>query len=229
MKSSKGRDLHAKAIHAREQEQDFLKSLKLLDEALVEYTKQKDVLGIASVQGSRFNAYKHLYQQTENKNYLVLAKHAALAAVDLADTNNIKERALIYRDLGKAYKELGDFKMATKYFKKALASKFPKDNDSVGVKAEVKAHLAYAMYKSGDKEGLELINEAINDLEKFNGQKFEKDVWLSGAHMRAADMLKDDNRELAKKHFLKAQEIINANKELVLRKKQWEKLNNQQK
>jgi len=88
----------------------------------------------------------------------------------------------------------------------------------------MKAHLAYAKYKSGDKSGLDLMDEAINELLSSDEMKYNKDVWLSGAHMRAAEMLREDNLRLAKEHLQKAKDIIEANNELSLRKQQWKTL-----
>jgi len=225
MNSAKGRDLHGKAEMAREGEQDLLKSLTLTDEATIAYAEDGDQLGLAEVQGTRFNAFKHLYQKTGNKNYLILAKHAAMSAVEIAEKSGISEAlALPYRDLAKAHLELEEYQEAIVFFEKALNAKLPEHHNRPGVVAEIKAHLAYAKYKTGDKSALGLMTEAISELENSDEFKYNKDVWLSGAHMRTADMLKEDNLELAKDHLQKAKEIIDANPELKLRAEQWEKL-----
>lgn len=225
MNSARGRDLHGKAEMARESEQDFLKSLMLTDEAMVAYAQDGDQLGLAEVQGTRFNAFKHLHQKTGNKNYLILAKHAAMAAVEVAEKSGIAEAlALPYRDLAKAHLELEEYQEAVSFFEKALNAKLTENHNRPGVKAEIKAHLAYAKYKSGDKTGLELMAEAIRELENSDEFKYNKDVWLSGAHMRTAEMLRKDNIDTAREHLKKAREIIDTNPELKLRAEQWEKL-----
>src|SRR3989344_763867 len=109
MSMSLGQDLHAQAINAREKEQDLLKALKLTDEAIVASGVDNDSNEIAGIEGSRQNIFGHLYQKTGNKNYLILAKHAAMVAVEITEENKIAEMALPYRDLAKAYEQLGDF------------------------------------------------------------------------------------------------------------------------
>jgi hypothetical protein len=42
--------------------------------------------------------------------------------------------------------------------------------------------------------------------------------------MRAAELLKDDNPDLSKKHLNMAKEIIDSDSKLSIRLKQWEKL-----
>lgn len=53
---------------------------------------------------------------------------------------------------------------------------------------------------------------------------FRKNVWLSGAYLRIVTMLLKDDPKKAKEYFQKAEEIINSDKRLVLRKGQLEKL-----
>jgi tetratricopeptide (TPR) repeat protein len=221
MSSQKGRILHARAEQAREKEQDLLKSLKLADEATIAYADDGDYLGIAEVQSSRFIAFKHLHRKTNDKAYLTLAKFAALSAVELSElSDDPKAATLPYFNLGKAYEEIKDYNNAIIYFEKALSSPLPDSHNRTAVKADIKAHLSFAKYKSVDKSGLGLMSEAISELEVAEEQKYEKDVWLSGAHMRAAEMLRQDNPQLAKEHLQKAKEIIDGNPDLKLRAEQ---------
>lgn len=220
---NKGKNLHMQAINAREKKQDFLKALKLTDHALIAYSEANDSAGISGIMGTRQNIFGHLHQKTRNKNYLILAKHAAMAAVEIAEANHTS-LALPYRDLAKAYEELKDYEEAAKYLLKALEQELPEEHNRPAVKADLKAHLAYNQYKFKNKAGLDLMNEAIAELENAEEDKYNKDVWLSGAHMRAAEMLREDNIDLAREHLLKAKEIIDTNEELVLRKKEWREL-----
>src|SRR3989344_3851921 len=220
---SKGNDLHAKAIKAHEQEQDFLKALKFTDEAIIASGEEGDSGEIAGILGSRQNIFSHLYDKTQNKNYLILAKYEAEAAVEIAEKSDTSA-ALPYRDLAKAYEQLNDYPNAVTYLEKAINSKLPDSHNRPAVKAEIKAHLAYTKYKAGDKSGMNLMNEAIAELENAKEDKNNKDVWLSGAHMRTAEMLKEDNLDLAKEHLRKAKEIIDVNNELKLRAEQWKEL-----
>ena len=223
MSVGKANDLHAQAINVREHEQDFLKALKFTDEAILACVEEKDSKELIGIFGTRQNIFGHLAEKTEDNNYLILAKHAAMAAVEIAEKSNLPS-SMPYRDLAKAHEKLKDYKEAISYYEKSLNSSLDENHNRESIKADIKAHFAYVKYKNGDKSALDLMNEAISQLESAAEQQYEKDVWLSGAHMRAAEMLKEDNPQLSKDHLAKAQEIIDGNSELVLRKGQLEEL-----
>lgn len=229
MNSAKGRDLHTQVEHSREREQDFLKSLKLAEEAIIAYQEDKDYRGVSEVLQSRSSTYKHLYQKTKDEVYLTLAKHDALSGIEIAESLDDKSGlAMVYRGMGKILEQMKDWSEMKKYFEKAIEAfktNPPKENNRPAVLSDMKAHLAFGMYMSGNKSGLDLMKEAIAELTDSDEWKYNRDVWLSGAHMRAAEMLREDNLDLAKEHLQKAKEIIDGNPELVLRKEQWEELN----
>jgi tetratricopeptide (TPR) repeat protein len=228
MTSEKGREIHGQAEHAREAG-NFLESLNLLNEATVAYANDKDYLGMAEAQGSVFLALRHLYEQTGEKQYLVLAKHAAMAGVEIAETSgDLTALALPYNRLGSAYVEMGDYKQAVDAFEKALVNMEnnpPETHNRPVVLADIKCHLHHAEYKNGDKSALERMLSAMDDIKNGEEVKYNKDVWLSGAHMKVADMLREDDPEQAREHLQMAKEIIDANADLKLRAGQWEKLN----
>lgn len=228
MESIEGRRIHGLAEEAREKEQDFTKAHKLLDEATAAYAKDKDYLGMSEAQGSRFIVYKHQYEETKDRNFLILATLSALAAVQIAEENKLKEALpLAYFNLGKAYEEDENYKKALSPFKKAFkkAQKdLPERHNRPAVKADIKAHLAFIEYMCGDKNAITKLEEAIKELEESDEYQYTKDVWLSGAHMRAAKALLTDNPEGAKEHLEIAEKIIDSNPELKLRKGQLQKL-----
>ena len=213
-KRMNAKELHTKAEMTRELEQDFLKSLQFADEATLAYSQEGNTEGMAEIQGSRVLAFSHLAQKTDDKNYLVLAKHAAMAGVE------IMPGAMTYFRLGKALEETEDFSEAVSAYKSALEYELPIEHNRPAVKSDLKAHLGFVEYLSGDKEqGLQDMDEAISELEENSEElKYNRDVWLSGAYMRKAVVLKD------KEALEKARDIIYANPELVLRKGQLEKL-----
>lgn len=217
---SKAEQLHADAIQAREKEQDFLKALQLSSEALIAYGEEGNSEGFAGIAGTMQNIYQHLYEQTENRDYLIFSLSTAEAAVKLADERDFAEKSLPYRDLAKANEKLGEYATAVENYQKALKFEDSPSLARPGVKSDIKAHLGFAMIMSGDKEtGVSTLNEAIAELEAdTEANKYEHDVWLSGAYMRKAGALKDTES------FQKAKQIIDSNPELVLRKQQWEKL-----
>jgi tetratricopeptide (TPR) repeat protein len=230
MISTKGRSIHAQAEVAREKSQDFLKSLQLLDEAVLVYGKDGDLRGLSEALQSRSSVYKHLFQKYENKAYIILAKHNSLAGIEIAEKLKDKSAlSMVYRGLAKVLELSEDWVTSAEYFNKAVEAfekSPPAENNRPAVLSDMRAHLAYAVYMSGNKKrGLNMMNKAISELEIDTIEaRYNKDVWLSGAHMRAAKMLIDDQPEIAKKHLEKAEETIKDNPELTLRANQLSKL-----
>ena len=230
MISKIGRKLHGKAEGARE-EGRFLDALEFTDKATIAYQKNRDLLGLAEVQASRQSTFKQLYRQTGDKNYLILEKNAAKAAVEIAEESGVKEAlAIPYHNLGKYYEESGNHKKAAKFFRKALENMKnnpPKIHNRLGVIADIKGHLYASEYMAGDKSALEGAEQSLNELENSGEDKISQynfDVWLSGAYIRIAQMLRKNNHQKAKEHLYKAKDIIDINPNLKLRKEQWEKL-----
>lgn len=225
---SEGRKIHGLAEQARE-EGDFLKALKLTDESMIAYQQAKDTLGFAEIQASRFLVLRHLYEQTADRHYLVLAKHAALAAVEIAEnTDNKQALAIPYFNLAKAQETLGEFSDAVTSYQKALEHMLnnpPTEHHRPAVVADMRVHLTTCEYKAGDKTAFERALTATAELEQAEEiSDYNKNVWLSGAHMRIAEMLRADQPTRAKEHLQKAKDIIDADQRLELRGKQWGKL-----
>lgn len=226
-----GREIHGKAEQARERG-DFLQALQLCDEAMLTYQTEGDNLGFAEVLASRFLTLRHLFEQTNDQKYLILAKHAAQVSVELAESSGDKTAlALPYFNLAKSEETLGQIQEAVENYKKALdnATNNPpvphKIEERPAILADMKVHLATCEYKAGDKSALERAKQALSDLEAHPDiEDYNQHVWVSGGYMRIAEMLKEDNPTEAKKHLQKAKEIIDADPRLKLRLKQWEKL-----
>lgn len=222
-----GKILHAQAEQARESG-DFLKALGLTDQAMIVYQKAGDRLGFAEIQASRFLTLRHLYEQTNDKNYLILAKYAATASVEIAREGGNKEALVVpLFSLAKAQETLGELEEACRTYQEAVDNMInnpPPQHNQPGVLADFKNHLYVCQYKSGDKTVLEKAEQALQDLKEAEEESYNKNVWLSGGHMRIAEMLREDNPEKAHEHLQKAKEIIDSDERLTLRKGQWEKL-----
>src|SRR3989344_6279272 len=118
--SKVGRRLHGLAEDARESGR-LLEALEFTDQATLAYQKDNDLLGLAEVQSSRQSTFKHLYRATNDKIFLILEKHAAESAVDVAEKSGIKEALGIpYHNLGKYYFEEQDYEKAAEAFNKAI-------------------------------------------------------------------------------------------------------------
>lgn len=227
MNSERGREIQGQAEHAREAG-EFGKALELTDQATIQYAVDNDLQGLSEVQSSRLLTFRHLFEQTGKQEYLILAKHAALTGVELAETSGTPETlSMPYFNLAKAYEANGEVTNAIEYFKKAIdyKQKFPgKYHNRVGVIADMVGHLSMAEYKNGDKSALTRAEEALNQLQTSDEPQYNKDVWASGAHMRIDELTVTTDHESAVSHIRLAQSIIDQNPELILRKKQIAKL-----
>lgn len=225
MESQEGRRVHGLAGQSREAG-NFTEALRLADEAMVAYAADQDPLGFSEIHAERFLTLRHLYESTEFEGYLISAKHTAMAGVELAEKSGIKEAlAIPYFNLAKAQETLGEINEAVASYKKAvenITQSPPENHARAGVVADFKIHLATCEYKSGIKEALVDAEQALEDLEASDEPQYNKDVWVSGAHMRVAEVLRENAPEEAKEHLQKAKEIIDSNPELKLRAKQWE-------
>lgn len=227
MESQEGRRLHGLAAQAREAG-DSIKALKLTEQAMAAYQNDGDKLGFAELQSERFLSLRHLYEKTGHKGYLILAKHAAMASVELAQEAHQPEAlAIPFFNLAKAQETLDELEEAVASYRQAvdyLTKSPPKQHDRPGVLADFKIHLATCEYRTGDKSALDRALQALTDLENSSEPDYNKKVWMSGGHMRLADMLRVDDPAMAKEHLSKAKEIIDSDEALKIRRQQWEKL-----
>lgn len=222
-----GKELHSQAEQAREKG-EFVEALKFTDEAMVTYQGEGNVLKFAEIQGSRFLTLRHLYEKTGDRNYMILAKHNAEAGVEIAkNSGDPKALALPYSNLAKALEGLGEYSLAVDAYTKAVENmeKNPAEqHNRPAVLADIRGHMAVAEYKAGDKSAMERAEKALEDLATSDEMKYNKDVWMSGAYMKMAEALANDNPEKARGYLDKAHQVIEANPELLLRKEQLDKL-----
>lgn len=221
------REIHTKAEEAREGG-DTLKSLELADQATVAYQEAGDVVGLAEVLSSRAISLRHLSQKTGGKNYLILAKHTALAAVEIARASGQKEAlAIPLYNLAKVQEELEEFSDSVASYKEAVENIInnpPETHNRPSVIADIEMRLAICEYKNGDKSALARAESALSQLEQAEEEKYRKDVWVSGGHMHLAEVLSTDDPQKAKEHLQKAKEIIEANPDLKIRSEQLQKV-----
>ena len=225
--SGQGRRIHGQAEEAREKG-DFVEALKFTDEAMAEYVEDGDILGFAEVLQSRVLTARHLADKTGSELWLRYAVHAAMAGVEAAERSGDKSSVVLpCHTVGKTYESLGEYEEALSWHERAVESKddLPERHNRDGFKAEMMAHLSFCQMMTGDESGYERLLEAISLLETSDEVRYNKDVWLSGMHMSAAEALvKLGRKDEAELHMGKADEIIKANPELVLRKEQWKRL-----
>lgn len=232
MESTKGREIHALAEHAREGGK-FEDALKHLAEARYAYIMDGDLLGASESLSSEVFTYLHLAEQTGKTEFKLLAEISAMQAIKMAEMSNQPEAlAIPYHTLGKVQEDLGEWSEAVDAHQKAIEvmqKNPPERHNRPAYLAEINSHLYQDRYMAGNKDALSGIDQAIEVLEKNEGNepKYNRDVWLSGAYMRKARVLRTDNPEVAKEAMLKAKAVIDANPDLGLRLKQWEKVANE--
>ncbi len=225
---NKGRILHGKAAQAREKE-EFSKSLTFNDDALFSYDAENDALGFSEGIACRSITLRVYANLKNSKRLLILAKYEMLASVDLArQSGNKKALALPLYNLAEIQEDLREFDEAVKNYKEAIQNMEdnpPDSHNRPSVLADMKIHLETCEYKAGDKSALERATQALKELEQTKEpSKYNKDVWVSGGYMRIADAIKNDNPDRAKECLQEAKMIIDYNPDLILRKKQWNKL-----
>lgn len=225
---SEGRILHRQAAEAREAGM-FPKSLDANDRALFAYDAADDSLGFAEGIACRSITLRDYAKERDSRRFLILAKHEMMASVAIARESGDKTAlALPLFNLAQLQESLGELPHAVATYKEAVTNMQvnpPERHNRPSVLADMRGHLATCEYKAGDKTALERAEEALQDLaHSEEPDTYAKDVWLSGAHMRIADVLRTDEPEKAKEHLQKAREIIDGNSELKLRHNQWEKL-----
>ena len=212
MTSDKGRKIHGDASNAREQG-DFLKALQLIDEVTIIYSEDKDYLGLSEIQGMRSLTLRHLHRKSGDINYLILAKYSSMAAVDIAEKAEVSKAIPLF-DLAKVQEEIGQLGEASETYEdavEAFGTNPPESHNRPGVLADMKVHMYTCMYKAGDKSALPKAMYALIELhgsDEKTVSKYNYDVWLSGGNMRLAEILKDTDLELAKKHLEEAKKII---------------------
>jgi len=225
---SEGRKIHGVAEHAREGGEARF-ALSLLNEAMRMYSKENDDLGFAEAITSGVLSLRHLAQEADDVRYLIFAKHWAEAAVEIAEKSGQKDAlALPYQRLGSVNAELEEWGKAAENFGKAvqfMQSNPPKPHDRPAVLADMKVHLSFAEYMNGDKTARERLDHAAEEVKDSDEATYNKDVWYSGALMKKAEMLHEDDPQASQEALQNAKEIIDGNSDLKKRREQWEKLN----
>lgn len=227
MTISEGRRIHSLAEKARE-DGNPLMALIDTDKAIFAYRNDGDLLGLSEVLASRAITLRHLFQNTDDRAYLIMAKNDCLSAVQIAQESGDRTAlALPLFELANTQEALGVFNAVITYREAvdAITNYPPEQHDRPAVKADFCVHLATCEYKAGDHTALERAEEALRDLESAEEpDSYAKDVWISGGYMRIADMLQETNPEKAREYLQRAKEIIDANPALKKRREQWEKL-----
>jgi tetratricopeptide (TPR) repeat protein len=211
--------IHIEAEVEREKD-NLLEALKLLEEAIVEYQKEADYEGIAQALQSRELTYKHLFLVSKDEIFAILARKDAEASLEITQKNNLTSR------LGSCYFRLGDVEILFENYEQA-AENYQKALDNYSgtnsEKGDYIYHLGTALGKLGKTEEAEkMMLQGLSEIQKNRGEvdAFLTHVWESGCLMRLAELLTEKNSEKAQEYLRQAQEIIENDPKLVIRKRQ---------
>lgn len=225
MESIEGRRIHAEAEHLREGG-NLEEAMATIKKAQMTYVKENDLLGVAEALASEVLIWRHLGERENKSECLMFAEMAAKLSVEMAEKSGSKEAlALPYHTLGKVLEDMEKWEEAKNAQKKALEvmeNNPPEKHNRPAYVNEMKIHWLADRYMCGEKEVTAELDEVLIALEADAAEtKYNRDVWLSGGFMSKASILKNDNPDEALKAFTRAGEIIGANIDLKLRKKQW--------
>lgn len=232
----KGRQLHNRSAATREKENDLLKSLQLADEALIEYAREDNKSGIAELIADRSITFRHLFRDSGNRIFLLIARSELGASIDIASMIGRQDSLIVpFYNLAKIEVALTEFEPAITHYKKALSltqggTAIPPNPDNPAqnrpsVAIDIRFHLAQVEYLNGDETALPRMEEEAG---KMGGVEepddFSKHIWLSGQYLTLAELLKNTDHQKAKEYFLKAKAVIDSDQRLTIRKKEMENL-----
>lgn len=213
---------HVQAENAREL-QDYQVSLELAIDSEFSYDEAGDEIGFSEVQASKALTYHQLFTASKNGHFLVLAKHAALAAVEIAKNSGIKEAlAIPVFNLAKIYEEVGELEEAQKLYEEALVQindHPPVHQNRPAVKLDFRIHWLLCRIRLGEITLADEVVKAINELERSAAESdYNRKVWAAGAYLRLAEILKDFS------YLEEARKIIESDERLGLRNLEWQEL-----
>lgn len=211
--------LQKEADILREQGQS-LEAINLYNEAIVHYQETKDYSHLLSALTGRLLCWKHLFYKTKDSLYAIFVQKEAETMEEIALIYGFQDRLFLIHFLNAtAATQFEQYSRAETEFAKALAL-YPTDTAEKG---DWMAHLGDAMYRNGKKEeGLALILQGIQQIKDHASEidSFRFNVWISGAYLRLAKVLKSDNAAKSEFYLNQAKTIIDSDNRLVIRKQQ---------
>lgn len=217
--ATSGTELHKEADKVREEGKSLL-AIDLYNQAIVRYQEAKDYASIMGALTGRLLSWKHLFYKTEDKIYAIFVKKEAETMLEVAKAYDLLDRLYLIHYLnGTSAILLKDYSSAEIEFSQAIEL-YPSENAEKG---DWRAHLGDAMYRNGKKEeGKKTILEGVKIIKERSSQidSFLFNVWVSGAYLRLAKLLRIDDPAESQLFFNQAREIIDSDNRLVIRKQQ---------
>ncbi len=215
------RGLLIQAEQARERG-DFKRSLELLSNAVTKTFDERKYEKLVDITASEALVYRHLFASTGIIDYLILAKHSAMASVEIArKLNDPTALCVSLYNAGKIQEDLQELELALKSYKEAIEQNIARP----AMVAEMKTRLAVLEFKQGDSSAMDRFESALSELKSSNDKdNYAKAVWESGAYMHMAEALIETDKDKAKQFLSEAEKVIASDMRLKLRKEQLEKL-----
>lgn len=199
-----------------------LKAIDIYNHAIVGYQEAGDYANMVEALTGRLLCWKHLFYKTDDKIYAIFVKTSAQAMLEIAQVYGLTDRMhLIHFLNATAGIQLKDYPYAEKEYAQAIEL-FPVENAEKG---DWTGQLGAAMYRNGKKaEGLAVMLNGIAMIELHRAEidSFHFNVWVSGANLRLAKLLRLDSPAESQSFLEKAKAIIDGDDRLVIRKQQLE-------
>jgi tetratricopeptide (TPR) repeat protein len=197
-------------------------ALALAGRLILRFAKETDYLGLFDVLGSRCLVWKHLFQLTRRKVYRFLMRSDAELGLALSITEKLKSRLHVaHFRMAETLMTFQDYKVAAREYQ--LALRHYRGNRAE--RGDFRYHLGEALYRSGKRElGKKTILQGLQEIQANRDavDSFLANVWESGAYMRIAELLWKSKPKKAKQYLGEAKRIIESDKLLVMRRKQFQ-------
>lgn len=212
-------DAHIMSEELRENDK-HIEALQVIEVAIVLYQKEKNYLGFAKALQSRVLIYKHLFLLTSDVAFAILARQDAKSSLEIVQKHNLKDAlSSCFFRLGEISMLFENYENASDYYQKSLDVYTGTNTE----KGDYRYHLGEALYRNGKKtEGIKTMLEGLKEIQDNRGEvdSFLANVWEAGCYMKLAELVIKDNLGQAKEYFKKAQEIVDSDDKLVIRRRQ---------
>ena len=217
------KELHGMGEDLREQDKHE-EAIQYLSVAIVKYQKEDDYRGMIDALKGRTLTWKHYFLLTEDKTYAILALKDAEAMLEITQEKKLDDKlSTSYFRLGEVAMLTDDFPPAIKYYEDSLTYYVGPESE----KGDFRYHLGEAVYRNGDKnKGKQIMLQGVKEIQDNANEvdSFLIHVWESGAHMRLAFCLREEEPEVARKHLDIARKIAEDDEKLIIRRRQIEEL-----
>lgn len=215
-----------KGIIAKESKQ-FSEASSLFTQAIIESIENEYPHGALHGLLNIGTIWKLKAREGKTQEFGKLAYDSFLAAREYALENNLGTEEVIHATflIGQAAFEIGNYDEAEKLYQESYDF-YSKNVRSIAHLGDIKRHLGSAKIKLGKRDGVLLLQEALNNIREFDEKdSYDKKnyVWETGALLSLADAVRDEDKLKAVKYAQEALTIA-TDKELVIRKEEAERM-----